>query len=180
MYFAEIKKCVLELYLLHWHGACVCAQLLSCVRLFVFPWTVAHQILCPYNFPGKNTGVGCCFLFQHIFPAQGSNPCLLPLLHWQVDSLPLCNMGGPLTWKIFTKYYFVKEANYQTVLFYVCIQTDQNKISYARGKTKPLMQNTPILKCSVSKEMKLWKIILCFAWFRLTCFSSKRMLLVLF
>ena len=35
---------------------------------------------------GKNTGVGCQFLFQGVFPTQGSNPCLLP---WKVDSLPL-------------------------------------------------------------------------------------------
>ena len=26
------------------------------------------RILCPWNFPGKNTGVGCHFLFQGIFP----------------------------------------------------------------------------------------------------------------
>ena len=31
--------------------------------------------------PGKNTGVGCHALFQEIFPTQGSNPCLLCLLH---------------------------------------------------------------------------------------------------
>ena len=30
----------------------------------------------PWNFPGKSTGVGCHFLFQEIFPTQGSNPCL--------------------------------------------------------------------------------------------------------
>ena len=29
------------------------------------------------NFPGKNTGVGCHFLLQGIFPIQGSNPGLL-------------------------------------------------------------------------------------------------------
>jgi len=29
------------------------------------------------DFPGKNTGVGCHFLFQRIFPTQGSNPGLL-------------------------------------------------------------------------------------------------------
>ena len=39
------------------------------------------RLLCPWDFPGKNTGVGCRFLLQ------GSNPCLLHLLHWQVDSL---------------------------------------------------------------------------------------------
>ena len=37
-------------------------------------------------FFGKNTGVGCHFLPQGIFPTQGSNLCLL---YWQVDSLPL-------------------------------------------------------------------------------------------
>ena len=26
------------------------------------PWTVAHRLLCPWDFPGKNTGVGCRFL----------------------------------------------------------------------------------------------------------------------
>ena len=41
------------------------------------------------NFPGKNTGVGCHFQLQGIFPTQGLNLCLLHLLHWQVDSLPL-------------------------------------------------------------------------------------------
>ena len=44
------------------------------------------------GFPGKNTGVGCRFLLQGIFPTQGSNPCLLRLLPWQVDSLPLCHL----------------------------------------------------------------------------------------
>ena len=34
------------------------------------------RLLCPWNFPGKNTGVGCHFLLQEIFPIQGSNPGL--------------------------------------------------------------------------------------------------------
>ena len=46
------------------------------------------RLLCPWNFPGKNTGVGCYFLFQGIFLTQGSNSCLLHLLHWQADFLP--------------------------------------------------------------------------------------------
>ena len=32
---------------------------------------------CPWNCPGKNTGVGCRFLLQQIFLTQGSNPGLL-------------------------------------------------------------------------------------------------------
>ena len=29
------------------------------------------RLLCPWEFPGKNTGVGCHFLLQGIFPTQG-------------------------------------------------------------------------------------------------------------
>ena len=43
-------------------------------------WTVAHQAPLPWDFPGKNTGVGCHFLLQGIFPTQGLN---LGLLHWK-------------------------------------------------------------------------------------------------
>ena len=50
---------------------------LSCVRLFATPWTVAHQAPLSMGFPGKNTGVGCHFLLQGIFPTQGSNPGVL-------------------------------------------------------------------------------------------------------
>ena len=33
--------------------------------------------ICPWDFPGKSTRVGCHFLLQRIFPTQGSNPGLL-------------------------------------------------------------------------------------------------------
>ena len=51
------------------------------------------RLLCPWDFPGKNTGAGCHFLLQRIFQIQGSNP---HLLHWQADSLPLSHQGNPL------------------------------------------------------------------------------------
>ena len=50
------------------------------------------RLLCPWDFPGKYTGVGCHALLQVIFPTQGSNPCLL---YWQVDSSPLSHWGKP-------------------------------------------------------------------------------------
>ena len=40
------------------------------------------RLPCPWDFPGKNTGGGFHFLFQGIFPTQGSNPHLLCLLDW--------------------------------------------------------------------------------------------------
>ena len=51
---------------------------------------------CPWNFPGKNNGVGCHFLLQGIFLTQGSNPHLLCLLRWQVDYLLLKPPGKPI------------------------------------------------------------------------------------
>ena len=35
------------------------------------------KLLCPWNFPGKNTRSGCHFLLQGIFLTQESNPCHL-------------------------------------------------------------------------------------------------------
>ena len=46
------------------------------------------RLLDPWDFPDRNTGVGCHFLLQGVFPTQGSNPCLLQLLYQQADSLP--------------------------------------------------------------------------------------------
>ena len=48
-----------------------------------------HGLLCPWNFPGKNTRVGCYLLLPGIFPTQGLNLHLLGLLFLWVGSLPV-------------------------------------------------------------------------------------------
>ena len=65
----------------------MCAQ--SC-RLFC-------KHLCSWDFPGKNVGTGCHFLFQEVFPIQGSKVILLHLLPWQAESLPLSHLGSQNT-----------------------------------------------------------------------------------
>ena len=50
------------------------------------------RVLCPWNFPGKNTGVGCHF------PLRGSSwprDQTLIFLNWQVGSLPLRHLAQP-------------------------------------------------------------------------------------
>ena len=42
------------------------------------------MLLCPWDFPGKSTGVGCHFLLQRIFLTQGLNP---GLPHCKQDAL---------------------------------------------------------------------------------------------
>ena len=38
------------------------------------------RLLCPWNFPDKNTGLNCHFFLQGIFRTQGLNLCVLGLL----------------------------------------------------------------------------------------------------
>ena len=65
-----------------------------CVWLFATLWTGPSRLLCPWDSPSKNTGVGCHALLQGIFTTRGSNPCLLHLLHWKASSLPLVPSGS--------------------------------------------------------------------------------------
>ena len=57
----------------YWPSCRCCLVAKSCP---ILPQTHGRQptgLLCPWDFPGKNTGVGCHFLLQGIFPTQGLN-----------------------------------------------------------------------------------------------------------
>ena len=56
---------------------CCCLVAKVCLTLLQSHELQLTRILCPWDFSGKNSGVGCNFLFQGIFPAQGLNPYLL-------------------------------------------------------------------------------------------------------
>ena len=67
-----------------WAAICVVAQsrtrlkrLSSSSRRLPKAGTLVFPLLCPWNSPSKNTGVGCHALLQGIFPTQESNPGLL-------------------------------------------------------------------------------------------------------
>ena len=50
------------------------------------------RLLCPRNFPGKNTGVSCHFLLQGNLPNPGMKSTCPAL---QADSLPSSLQGSP-------------------------------------------------------------------------------------
>ena len=50
------------------------------------------RLLCPWDFPGKSTGVGCPFVLQRIFPTKGSNP---GLPHCRQTPYCLSHQGSP-------------------------------------------------------------------------------------
>ena len=64
-----------------------CTQV-SCIagRFFTFELPGKWD-LCPWDFLGKNTGVGCHALLQ-IFPTQGLKPYLFQLLHCRLNLYP--------------------------------------------------------------------------------------------
>ena len=75
------------------YKSCVCAQSLQFNSLQ--PHGLQHaRLFCPWDYPGKNTGVGChCFLHGILtFPTQGLNPCLL---HCRQILHPLSQLESP-------------------------------------------------------------------------------------
>ena len=53
--------------------------MLSHAQLFVTPWAEPTRFFCPWDFSGKNIGMGCQFILQGIFPIQALNLRLLCL-----------------------------------------------------------------------------------------------------
>ena len=67
---------------------CVCVHAHSVMSDSLQPCGLKPaRLLCPWDSPDKNTGVGCHVLLQRIFPGQRLKLCLLCLLHQQPGSL---------------------------------------------------------------------------------------------
>ena len=69
-----------------------CLVIQSCPTLLRPHGLCPARLLYPWDFPGKNTRMGCHFLLQGNFLIQGLK---LDLLHWQVGSLLLSHLGSP-------------------------------------------------------------------------------------
>ena len=75
----------------HWYiCVCVCSHVWFCVT----PWTAACQALLSMGFSRQENWNGLPFPAPGDLPTQGSNPCLFHFPHWQVDFLPLSNLGS--------------------------------------------------------------------------------------
>ena len=70
----------------------------SCIRLCATPQVAAHQAPCPWDSPGKKTGVGCHFLLQCVKVKSESEVAQLYL----TPSDPMdCSLPGPSIHGIF-------------------------------------------------------------------------------
>ena len=63
--------------------ACMLSRFQSCPTLCNAMDSIPPRFFCPWDSPDKNTGLGCHARLQGIFPTQGSNLCLLRLLHFK-------------------------------------------------------------------------------------------------
>ena len=76
---------------------CKCSVTCSCLSLWNCmgrsqPSSSVHGI-----FQARILEWVAIFFSQGIFLTQELNPCLLYLLHWQKDSLPICHLGSPFS-----------------------------------------------------------------------------------
>ena len=70
--------------------ACVCVRALSPSPFMSLYWEQPNKLLCLWDFPGKNTEVGCLFLLQGIFLTLERKMHLLCLLHLAGGYFTLC------------------------------------------------------------------------------------------
>ena len=118
------------------------------------------RLLCPWNFPGKNTGAGSCSLFQGIFLTQGSNPSLL---HYRQILYCLNHQERGLQHQIFldngtfpSKKVQHSDSGHIPVLWF-CGQWENFGSRCLRLKFCPLcmLQLHDLLFCSVDSEKQL-------------------------
>ena len=77
------------------------------------PWTITTMLLCPWNSPGKNTGMSSHFFLQGIFltrssalradslPSEPPGKPLCLIIHYQIRSFPVLCFSE--VWKILQK-----------------------------------------------------------------------------
>ena len=73
--FSAVECCALCSRTFSWPlcHCCHCLVTKSCLTLVWLKGLQLARLLCPWDFPGKNSRVGCHFLLQGIFPIQGLN-----------------------------------------------------------------------------------------------------------
>ena len=124
--------------------------------LFPWKWKWSHSVLsdsfqphgwqptrlcCPWDFPGKNTGMGCHFLLQGIFPTQGSN---LGLLYCRQTIYHLSHQGSPFL--VLCKFWWLCDE-FNGDLLQECLCHTQ--VYYTQS---PCPCNSPLLTCSSTRD----------------------------
>ena len=92
----------------------------------------ATRLLHPWDSPGENTGVGCHFLLEGIFPTQGSNP---HLPHCRQMLYPPSHQGSPI--------YKEKQVCFKKALFKRYKEMKARGLPWWKSAWLPLVGNLP-------------------------------------
>ena len=131
------------------NGPSMCMDL-SCfshVRLFVTLWTVARRLLCPWDSPGKNTGLDCHTLIQGIFLIQGSYPYLLWFLHCR-QILYHCTIRKP-QWAALVYFKTLTTGNGVTPYTFASLKVHQDCSHIKNWNSKGVTSETWLNKMSL-------------------------------
>ena len=127
----------------------------SCLTL-CDPMDCSLPVLCPWNSPGKNTGVGCHLPLEGIFPTQGLNQSLLCLRHCRWILYPLGHyVSGKFIYNVlqsFNNYYETislsrKKETVKTALNYIVL----------KEHTLTFMEINHMWITKVSRNFNKWK-----------------------
>ena len=130
----------------------------SCPTLCNLMGLSPSRLLCPWNSPGKNTGVGIYSLLQGIFLTQGLNPSLLHsdiffTILVNISHQFCCHLNEHLKWETLSffigidcyllhqkiskpKYLYTTTIEYLTLMGVICISFYQSKSKALIDKKK--------------------------------------------
>ena len=115
---------------------CACMHVCSAVYDSLQPHGLQPaRLLCPWNFPGKNTGVGCYFLHQGIFPTQGLKTHFLRLLHSRRILYQLSHQGSLSSYEVVVKSNLIYCIN--CLIMYLAYESIYNRFS-ENGDNAPI------------------------------------------
>ena len=92
-----------------------------------------------WDFPSKNTRVGCHFFSRRSSWPRDTNPCIL---HWQVDSLSLSHERSPYNNSKLSVTFKNCESLYCTPVTYIILYINYNSIKNSRKKKNSKFKKT--------------------------------------
>ena len=157
----------------------MCSVLQSCLTLQpcgLWP----DRLFCPWDSPGKNTGLGCPALLQEIFSTQGLNLHLLCLLHCRQILYPLNHLGNPqrhikkiqkkgelICYGCHNKIPQIRWLEQQMLLFLTVLEAESSRLR-CQQRWIPLRLLSLFCRCSSFHGVLTWPFsVLEYSW----CFS---------
>ena len=125
-------------------------KLLSHVRLSATSWPVAYQSPPSMGFSRQNTGVGCHFLLQEIFPTQVLN---LSLQHYRQMLYSLSHQGSPFLLKREqqNKCPFYHKVSFQVINTHTHTEEVSTTAESVKALSSPPLIGTPKLQLFIEQ-----------------------------